>query len=479
MAYTPENNPYIPGDPYSYDLKWMVEKIKATDQKLADLIESYGMPIVVSSAAEMTDSNKLYIYVGSELGYTSGDWYYYNENTQLWTSGGAYGGYPVDGTLSTTSTNAVENKVIATAVNNLNNRINNLADMSYLYNAFHGKTVIVIGDSLTIGSGASLGHTWIELLGSEYGADVHNYGISGSKISTGGDNQYANDMATRIDNILASHASCDFFVLMGGANDKNQNVPLGNSASTGSNTFIGAIKQILVKALRKYKSNCRYYTMTTYHRYDDYNEIGLTELDYVKAMQQASALYSIPCFDNYNDCGIVLNTTEFDSNPPFAWADIGTYLGGSTKNHHFSPLAYQYLFPKYAAFLANGFIDNPIQQLIYTTDAEGAFWTREVLDNGLIQIRYRRSFESIPLSDTYAPLRISQVFTVNAPSNIFALTQIYQVQISANGDGIPTAFFNGNGTNGTMKFWLGRFAASSTTFTGRVNITLIGAGPST
>lgn len=28
MAYTPENNPYIPGDPYSYDLKWMVEELK-------------------------------------------------------------------------------------------------------------------------------------------------------------------------------------------------------------------------------------------------------------------------------------------------------------------------------------------------------------------------------------------------------------------------------------------------------------------
>lgn len=28
MAYTPENNPYIPGDPYSYDLKWIVEELK-------------------------------------------------------------------------------------------------------------------------------------------------------------------------------------------------------------------------------------------------------------------------------------------------------------------------------------------------------------------------------------------------------------------------------------------------------------------
>ena len=30
MAYTPENNPYIPGDPYSYDLKWLVARLKET-----------------------------------------------------------------------------------------------------------------------------------------------------------------------------------------------------------------------------------------------------------------------------------------------------------------------------------------------------------------------------------------------------------------------------------------------------------------
>lgn len=28
MSYNPENNPYIPGDPYSYDLKWVVAEIK-------------------------------------------------------------------------------------------------------------------------------------------------------------------------------------------------------------------------------------------------------------------------------------------------------------------------------------------------------------------------------------------------------------------------------------------------------------------
>lgn len=34
MAYTPENNPYIPGDPYSYDLKWLVRKLKEVEESL-------------------------------------------------------------------------------------------------------------------------------------------------------------------------------------------------------------------------------------------------------------------------------------------------------------------------------------------------------------------------------------------------------------------------------------------------------------
>ena len=33
MPYTPENNPYIPGDPYSYDLKWIIARIKEISNK--------------------------------------------------------------------------------------------------------------------------------------------------------------------------------------------------------------------------------------------------------------------------------------------------------------------------------------------------------------------------------------------------------------------------------------------------------------
>lgn len=64
MAYSPENNPYIPGDPYSYDLKWIVREIKklsanysTIDDKInAAVIAAYqehGEPVIFSSAADM------------------------------------------------------------------------------------------------------------------------------------------------------------------------------------------------------------------------------------------------------------------------------------------------------------------------------------------------------------------------------------------------------------------------------------------
>lgn len=117
MGYTPENNPYIPGDPYSYDLKWIVEKLKKIDAQLATAVQTYGSPLVVTTAAEMTNKDRIYIYVGSEVGYTAGDWYYFDPGTQLWTSGGAYGGYPIDSEFSDTSTNALENAVLTKKLN--------------------------------------------------------------------------------------------------------------------------------------------------------------------------------------------------------------------------------------------------------------------------------------------------------------------------------------------------------------------------
>lgn len=47
-----------------------------------------GAPKAVSLVANMTDVTKNYVYTGSEIGYTNGNWYYYNGSA--WVSGGVY-----------------------------------------------------------------------------------------------------------------------------------------------------------------------------------------------------------------------------------------------------------------------------------------------------------------------------------------------------------------------------------------------------
>lgn len=62
MPYTPENNPYIPGDPYSYDLKWIVDHIKqalALYQPLHDEFEQ----IQEEFGQTQSDFTDLYNYV--------------------------------------------------------------------------------------------------------------------------------------------------------------------------------------------------------------------------------------------------------------------------------------------------------------------------------------------------------------------------------------------------------------------------------
>lgn len=57
-----------------------------------------GSPTPVATVAEMTDESAVYLYTGSETGYTAGNWYYYDGTS--WTSGGTYGGAVTDTTLS-------------------------------------------------------------------------------------------------------------------------------------------------------------------------------------------------------------------------------------------------------------------------------------------------------------------------------------------------------------------------------------------
>lgn len=79
---------------------------------------SGGQPTPVSTAAAMVDHDVIYLYTGSESGYTAGHLYYWDGST--WVDGGSYGGgggsVTVDSTMSSTSENPVQNKVIYSAL---------------------------------------------------------------------------------------------------------------------------------------------------------------------------------------------------------------------------------------------------------------------------------------------------------------------------------------------------------------------------
>lgn len=291
--------------------------------------------------------------------------------------------------------------------------------------ALFNKRIAVLGDSLTIGSGSALGHTWVEQLAERYGAITYNYGASGSKISSGGSSgASADDMVTRIDAILNQHPALDYFILMGGANDKNDSVQIASVNATGTNTFIGAIKNIINKVRLKYGGSCKILLMTTYHRYDTFNNIGKCESDYVDAMITAGNFWSIPVFDNYNNAGIALN---HPSAYPTAdeWADIH-YADGSGNLGHFSRAAYDYLTPIYANFIVNSYCTNKGQFLNYQT-VDGTVFTKFYMPNGLTVVTARNSFTNKQLNggsfggDNYTndiTFNIPERFKVNTPTVI-------------------------------------------------------------
>lgn len=64
----------------------------ASDTNLSNCINALqaaiGSPLVAATASAMTDHSKIYVYTGSESGYTAGHWYYWNGSA--WTDGGVY-----------------------------------------------------------------------------------------------------------------------------------------------------------------------------------------------------------------------------------------------------------------------------------------------------------------------------------------------------------------------------------------------------
>ena len=204
-----------------------------------------------------------------------------------------------------------------------------------------GKTLIAIGDSLIYGNQLGNAVTWPNLLGEKHGMTVHNFGKNGNTLACQTRYPEQIGMCVRYKDMPDG---ADYVVVLGGANDKRLSIPIGEDDSTDPYTFKGAVNQLIDGLINKYPK-AKILFMTNYHRYDSQNAIGLTDLEYVKAMEEVCHRHSIPCFNTYYNIGI-----SFQHPAHLAWMDEGMVKNG-TPNRHFSDEAYTWMMNRYEAVL--------------------------------------------------------------------------------------------------------------------------------
>ena len=205
-----------------------------------------------------------------------------------------------------------------------------------------GKTLVALGDSLIHGSKLGPSATWVNKLAERHGMTVYNYGINGNSIALPETEEKHPPMCIRYADMADG---ADYVVLLGGANDKRLSIPLGDEERRNDRsyrditTFRGALNTLIAGLCEKYPK-AKILLMTNYNRWPHKNKLGMSDIEYVDAMLEVAALWSIPCFDNYRQCGL-----SFQNPAQLAWIDEGLALG-IERNHHFSSEAYDWLLNK-------------------------------------------------------------------------------------------------------------------------------------
>lgn len=210
------------------------------------------------------------------------------------------------------------------------------------FEILRGKTLVALGDSLIYGNKLKNEATWVNKLGKKYGMTVYNHGINGNTVAVQEKETKTPPMCVRFADM---EEGADYVVVLGGANDKRLDVPIGENGDTDPHTFKGALNTLIAGLTAKYP-RAKMLFLTNYNRWPGKNALGISDVAYVDAMLEICALHAIPCFDNYRGSGI-----SFQNKAQLAWIDEGLSLG-LPENHHFSDEAYDWLLPKYEMLLA-------------------------------------------------------------------------------------------------------------------------------
>lgn len=210
---------------------------------------------------------------------------------------------------------------------------------------YETKIINCLGDSTTWGdNGLDSGSneiSWVQQIQDFIPFQTtRNYGKRGSRIAITTD---------RTDSFVERYPSmddkADYITIMGGVNDFQHSVPLGNFYSKNLATFYGALNNLIPGVINKYpQSEIIFITPTknnfkskskNYPNSFQKNEVGLIQNDYVNAIKHICNLYSVPIIDLYNESGI----------SPFIEKHIELYTPDGL---HFNKLGYRKLAARIA-----------------------------------------------------------------------------------------------------------------------------------
>lgn len=176
-----------------------------------------------------------------------------------------------------------------------------------------GKKIAFLGDSITEGHGVACPENifW-NRIAAQTGAICYGYGIGGTRIAkqhTPTNERWDQDFCSRVDTMIPD---ADIVVVFGGTNDFGHgDAPFGTMADRTNETFCGALHVLYEKLCQRYP-DAQLVVMTPTHRCSEddggLNESGIRRggvlADYVEAIRQVAANYSIPVLDLWSVSGI-------------------------------------------------------------------------------------------------------------------------------------------------------------------------------
>lgn len=158
-----------------------------------------------------------------------------------------------------------------------------------------------IGDSITAQA------TYINTLKNELQlASLYNYGVSGSSIAK--DSASDSDaFCVRVDSMNLTGVT--MITVLGGTNDYQKNISIGQSSDTSLTTFYGAVKYVINKLVStRPKATIIFMTPTKRNLSGDpangINQAGHTLKDYRDVIIEVCSDYSIPVLDLWADSGM-------------------------------------------------------------------------------------------------------------------------------------------------------------------------------